>query len=189
MKKAKYFCPKCKSAQYLEYSPIMSRTLQCHKCGAEFVAAPSRPKRKVSRKERFQRALAACNDCGKDMSIRAEKCPNCGAPAPNARSAQRIKWHENAAAALLAAAIPVVIGLGFVHVITGSSLSVPRIVRKSSFGYSETIIDIGKITGMPWVFAKSKYPIGCRVLQDKGHIESDEAFERRIERKFAQLSR
>ncbi|MHC4753396.1 MAG: hypothetical protein ACYTFW_26475 [Planctomycetota bacterium] len=78
------------------------------------------------------------------------------------------------------AAILIVIGFGFVHVINGSSLPHPRIVHKDSFGYSETFINIDKITGMPWVFARSKYPIGCRILQKKGHIESDEARERRI---------
>ncbi len=91
------------------------------------------------------------------------------------------------AALLLIAAGVIVAGLGFVHVITGSNLASSRIVRKGTFAYSETFINIDKITGMPWVFAKSKYPIGCRVLQEKGHIETDEAFQRRIKRQFAQL--
>jgi hypothetical protein len=82
------------------------------------------------------------------------------------------------------AAILIVIGFGFVHVITGSSLSTPRVVRKDSFGYGETFVHIDKITGMPWVFAKSKYPIGCRVLQERGHIESDEAFKQRVKTNY-----
>ncbi len=81
---------------------------------------------------------------------------------------------------LLVAAILIVAGFGFIHVINGSSLSVPYVVNKNSFGYSETFINIDKITGMPWVFAKLKYPIGCKVLQDRGHIESNEAFELRV---------
>jgi len=80
----------------------------------------------------------------------------------------------------LVAAILIVAGFGFIHVINGSSLSVPYVVNKNSFGYSETFINIDKITGMPWVFAKLKYPIGCKVLQDRGHIESNEAFELRV---------
>ena len=90
---------------------------------------------------------------------------------------------------MLIAATVVIVGLGFVHVISGSNLPSHPIVLKDSFGYSETFINIDKITGMPWVFAKAKYPIGCKVLQDKGHIETDEAFEQRINRQFASLHR
>jgi hypothetical protein len=91
------------------------------------------------------------------------------------------------AALFLLAATLTTASFGFVHVITGTNLESTRIVRKGSFGYSETLINIDKITGMPWVFAKSKYPIGCKVLQEKGHIETEEAFQRRIKRQFAQL--
>jgi hypothetical protein len=90
---------------------------------------------------------------------------------------------------LLIAATSIVVGFGFVHVITGSNLSAPHIVCKSSFGYSETFIKIDRITGMPWIFAKLRYPVGCRILQETGHIESDEAFESRINREFVQLNR
>ncbi len=184
MKKVKCRCPTCKSTQYVEYSPIMSRTPQCRKCGAKFAMAPSRPNGEVNRKEGVQRSLVPCNDCGRDISSRATRCPNCGAPTRHTRIKQQKTWHQVATVTLLVAAILIVIGFGFVHVITGSSLSTPRVVRKDSFGYGETFVHIDKITGMPWVFAKSKYPIGCRVLQDKGHIESDEAFERRIKRSY-----
>ena len=33
---------------------------------------------------------------------------------------------------------------------------------------------------MPWIAAKSKYPLGCSVLQRKHYIESDEEFEKRV---------
>ena len=78
----------------------------------------------------------------------------------------------------------IVAGFGFVHVINGSSLSVPHFILKGSFGYKETFVNIDKITGMPWIFAKLKYPIGCKVLQDNGHIESDEAFELRVKSNY-----
>jgi len=89
-----------------------------------------------------------------------------------------------AAVVLLVATMIIVAGFGFLHVINGSSLSVPHVVLKSSFGYSDTFINIDKITGMPWVFAKLKYPIGCKVLQDSKYIESDEAFELRVKGKY-----
>ena len=95
-----------------------------------------------------------------------------------------MKWPKLTAAVLLiAVAIMIVVGFGFIHVINGSSLSVPHVVLKGSFGYSDTFINIDKITGMPWVFAQLKYPIGCKVLQDSRYIESDEAFELRVKGK------
>jgi len=184
MKKAKYRCPMCKSTQHVEYSPIMSRILKCRKCGAKFIAAPSKPEGKTNGTEIFQKSLVPCEDCDKDISSRADRCPNCGAPTANTQTKQQKKWCGKIAVTLLLAATLIVIGFGFVHVITGSSLSLPRMVRKDSFGYSETFINIDKITGMPWVFAKSKYPIGCRVLQDKGHIESNQARERRVSENY-----
>ena len=176
MKKVKYRCPTCKATQNVEYSPIMSRTLRCHKCGARFVVGPAKPKNDVHWKGGFQRSLVPCEDCCKDISSRAERCPHCGAPTPNTKIKQRKRWREAAVVALLAAGITVFIGFGFIHIITGSNLSYPDVVRKDAFGYSETFISIDKITGMPWLFARSRHPIGCKVLQDKGYIESNESF-------------
>lgn len=78
----------------------------------------------------------------------------------------------------------IVAGFGYIHVINGSSLSAPHVVVKSTFGYSETFVNIDKITGMPWIFAKLKYPIGCKILQDSGYIESNEAFELRVKANY-----
>ncbi|UCE49898.1 MAG: hypothetical protein JSW47_07035 [Phycisphaerales bacterium] len=197
MKKVKCECPACNTVQLVEYSPIISGTMQCKKCTAEFQAVPTKSKNQVDRTQGIQKPFVICKDCGREISSKAERCPSCGAPTAARRAKQQIrqqmkrreKWVKLCAAVLLVAATVVIIGLGFVHVISGSNLPSRRIVRKGSFGYSETFINIDKITGMPWVFAKSKYPIGCKVLQEKGHIESDEVFERRIKRQFAQLHR
>jgi hypothetical protein len=121
-----------------------------------------------------------CEDCCKDISSRAERCPHCGAPTPNTKVKQRKKWRDAAAVALVAATITVFIGFGFIHIINGSNLSYPEVVKKDSFGYSETFINIDKITGMPWLFARSRHPIGCKVLQKKGYIESNESFLQRV---------
>lgn len=180
MKKVKYRCPTCKATQNVEYSPIMSRTLRCHKCGARFVVGPSKSKNDVDWKGGFQRSLVPCEDCCRDISSRAERCPHCGAPTPNTKIKQQNKWRQAGIVLLLAAAIPVFIGFGFIHIITGSNLSTPDVVKKDSFGYSETFINIDKITGMPWLFARSRHPIGCKVLQEKGYIESNESFLQRV---------
>jgi hypothetical protein len=97
---------------------------------------------------------------------------------------RRRKLPAKAAVMLLWIAILIVVGFGFIHVIDGANLSVPHVVLKSSFGYRETFINVDKITGIPWIFAKIKYPIGCKVLQDNGHIESDEAYAQRIKANY-----
>jgi hypothetical protein len=210
MKKVKYRCPACKTVQWVEYSPILSRTLQCQKCEAKFNAAYSKPNGAASQKkcapQPHRIPMRVYRDCVLRIAhvvlrIAYRVLHTAVAVFRNTHHASREPALSEAegtnderrtricAALLLIAATLIVVGLGFMHVITGSNLSAPHIVCKSSFGYSETFINIDRITGMPWVFAKSRYPVGCRVLQETGHIESDEAFESRIKREFAQLNR
>ena len=73
---------------------------------------------------------------------------------------------------------------GKVHIISGGSLDSPRIVKKESFGFSETFIKIDTITGMPWISARSRYPVSCAVLERERLIESDEEFRGRRDRKM-----
>lgn len=73
---------------------------------------------------------------------------------------------------------------GNVHVISGGSLDSPRIVRKESFGFSETFIKIDSITGMPWISARSRHPLSCAVLERERLIESDEEFRGRRDKKM-----
>ncbi len=77
-------------------------------------------------------------------------------------------------------AVLVVLFFGNFHVVSGKSGT--TIVRRESFGYSEAFINVDAITSMPWMAAKARYPLGCRVLQREGIIESDEAFRARVER-------
>lgn len=195
-KKVKCRCPACQSVQWLRYSPVMAGTMQCKKCTAKFQPIPAKRKTRTNHMDGIQKPFVLCKDCGRDISRRAVRCPGCGAPTAKTQidheirrhAIRRKKWRGMICAALfLLAATLTTASFGFVHVITGTNLASTRIVRKGSFGYSETLINIDKITGMPWVFAKSKYPIGCKVLQEKGHIETEEAFQRRIKRQFAQL--
>ena len=173
--KIKCHCPRCKKVQYLEYL-LISKTLKCKKCGARFVPIPPRPESEEIIQGGQKRLPIPRNN----LSGSAGSYEYYGAPMLTTRFTQRRIWPKIAAVMLLAAVIVIVIGFGFIHVINGSSLSVPHVINKASFGYSETFINIDKITGMPWIFAKVKYPIGCRILQDRGHIESDEAFQRRV---------
>jgi tetratricopeptide (TPR) repeat protein len=74
------------------------------------------------------------------------------------------------------------VGLGFVHIITGveSPFRLPvDIVRRKSFGYRETFVNARAIAALPYTAAKLKYPLGCEVLQRRGYLPSGHRFEAR----------
>lgn len=77
-----------------------------------------------------------------------------------------------------------VFGIARFHMIVGGDLSVPVIVKKQSLGFSETLIDMDKVVGMPRIFAYAQFPIGVKVLQQEGMIETEEEFDARIEREY-----
>jgi hypothetical protein len=132
-------------------------------------------------------ALKQCEECGNTVSNQAERCPHCGIPIKyvNTKTEKQKKWYERSSITLCFAAFIILLGLGFVHIITGitSPLGLPfDIALKDSFGYSETFVNANKITGMPWIAAQSRYPLGCNVLQRKRYIESDAEFKERTKR-------
>jgi len=55
-----------------------------------------------------------------------------------------------------------------------------NLIPKIHFSFSETFVSLDAITGMPFVKAKEKYPLGVKALQREGILETDEAFEARI---------
>ncbi len=81
---------------------------------------------------------------------------------------------------LCVAAALVVIGLGFIHVITGvtSPYELPfDIVQKDGFGYRETLVNAQRIQALPYRVALRKYPLGVRVLQKTGYMPGGPEFE------------
>lgn len=81
---------------------------------------------------------------------------------------------------LCVAAGLVVVGLGFLHVITGvtSSYQLPfDILRKDSFGYRETLVKAKRIQALPYAAAMHRYPLGVRALQKGGYLPSGLEFE------------
>lgn len=128
-------------------------------------------------------SLIECQECGKEISDKAESCPHCGAPPEVYRGLTRKKWHEKTSVTLAVAAVAIVTALGFIHVITGvvSPYNLPfDIVPKEAFGFRETFINARTILKMPYNLAKQKYPIGCRVLQDLGYMEPEESIQKRM---------
>ena len=121
--------------------------------------------------------LKKCQECDNMVSNQAKKCPHCGA--------MQKKWYERSSITLCIAVFLILIGFGFVHIITGisSPLGLPfDIALKDSFGYSETFVNADKVTGMPWIAAKTRYPLACKVLQQKHYIESNDEFKERVQK-------
>ena len=107
-----------------------------------------------------------------DLSPVNPSCPHCGAPQNTSvpGSPKRKQWTLLLTIPLLLAVV-----VGSVHFVTGSSVGF-HVVRRESFSFSEFFVNVDSITGMPWVAARSRFPLGCRVLQREGVIESNEGF-------------
>lgn len=123
----------------------------------------------------------------------ANVCPHCGAPlkghvlseAEGATGKKHKKWHERTSVTLCVASGLGVIALGFVHIITGivSPYGLPfDIVRKDAFGYRETFVNARKISALPYLLARKKYPLGCEALQRGDYMPSGNTFETRTRR-------
>ena len=132
-------------------------------------------------------ALRKNKESKRQVSKKAETCPHCGAPIKSNIVERRKKWHERTSVTLCIAAGLIIVGFGFIHVITGvvSPYDLPfDIVLKESFGYRETFINAEKIISLPYSAARVKYPIGCKALQSRNYIESGSIFETRMTRQL-----
>lgn len=119
-----------------------------------------------------------CPYCAeKDLQPEAMICKHCG---KNLSGKIETIWYENTKVTLAILAGIIIIALGFTHIVRSSKFSYPQICMKSTFGYSETFINIDEITGMPIFAAKMKYPLSIKALQDNDYLESDESFQQRI---------
>ena len=134
-------------------------------------------------------ALIKCKECKEQVSDKAKACPQCGVPIHDGMTSKSRKWHERTSVTLCVAVGLIIVGFGFIHVITGivSPYDLPfDIVLKESFGYRETFINAKKIVALPYSIAKVKYPISCKVLQGRNYIESGGIFETRMTRQLQQ---
>jgi len=117
------------------------------------------------------------------MSDATENCPHCGARTKSRQDTRPKKWHERTSVTLCVAAGLVVVGLGFIHIVTGvtSSYQLPfDILLKDSFGYRETLVNARRIQALPYAAALHKYPLGVRVLQKRGYVPAGLGFEARM---------
>jgi tetratricopeptide (TPR) repeat protein len=132
-------------------------------------------------------ALIKCKGCNGQVSDKAKACPHCGVPLKGGTAKKPKKWHERTSVTLCVAAGLIIVGFGFIHIITGvvSPYELPfDIVLKESFGYRETFINAEKIIALPYTAAKIKYPISYKALQGRNYIESGSVFETRMTRQL-----
>ena len=61
-----------------------------------------------------------------------------------------------------------------------------QIVRKDSPGFSDTIVNLDEIFGMPRIVVASKHPGVKRQMEELGWIKTDEAVAEEAKRKFRQ---
>jgi len=131
-------------------------------------------------------------ECNGKVGSKAEACPHCGAPVTGRTAKKPKKWHERTSVTLCVAAGLIIVGFGFIHIITGvaSPFDMPfDIVRKETFGYRETFINARKIISLPYTAAKIKYPLSCKALQSRNYIESGSVFEARMTRHLTENMR
>lgn len=116
----------------------------------------------------------------------ANKCPHCGAPLEESNVKKQKKWYDRTSVTLGVAVGFIVIGFGYIHVITGvvSPYQLPfDVVLKESFGYRETFVNAEKIKLLPYSAAQKKYPIGCRALQRSNYMDFGDAYEAKMTRR------
>jgi len=77
--------------------------------------------------------------------------------------------------------IAFIIFMGNYHIITGSKSGM-SIIKRDTFSFSDFLIPMDKITSMPYLAAKSQYPVGVKALQREGIIEGHNAFVGRVKR-------
>lgn len=126
------------------------------------------------------------NKAGKKVVRGMKKCPHCGASLEDPNIPKRKRWYDKTSVTLCVAFGLIVVGFGFIHVITGvvSPFQLPfDVVLKASFGYRETFVNAEKIKSLPYSVAKSKYPLGCKALQRNNYLEHGDAFEATMTRR------
>lgn len=142
----------------------------------------------IDKLEQTQDKMKNCPFCGEEILSIAKLCKHCksdlAAETKNNTSPKAFlevpatETKVSPQFVLFMIIFAFIIFFGNYHIVTGSKINLDIIARES-FGLSEIFINIDTITGMPWIAAKSKFPLSCRVLAREGFIETDKAFKQR----------
>ena len=197
-------CPHCD--QELEIpTEMQGQTIQCPTCN-EDIELPSpepasplgksrtasqqtRPKKRVvTRRRESISPTKPCPYCGEAILRSAQKCKHCG-EFLNASAKTHAKSKSGAQGKVVASIVIFVVIIGFLgnfHFVKGSSVIGFKLVSRSSFGFSEMVVDVDKITSMPLIAAQSRFPLGVAACQRAGIIETRRQFEHRTRQEFEQ---
>jgi hypothetical protein len=110
-----------------------------------------------------------CKKCNRQITDGSEKCPHCGASLDSRKVKKQKKWHERTSVTLCVAAILIIVGLGFIHIITGvvSPYHLPfDIALKKYFGYRETFIDAERLHQFHTWRLKLNIPSDAKYFKD-----------------------
>lgn len=88
-------------------------------------------------------------------------------------------WKKQAIVACCLAGLFAVYVLGTNHIVQSEKGT--ALVRKVHFTFSETFVSLDAIIGQPLIVVKAAHPLAVKALQRDGYIETDEAFQKRIE--------
>lgn len=193
-------CPVCENP-----IPLDTDRRTCDLCGVSWVPLISGRVR-IEETLRVNEDQLVCAHCGSVIeNYKAMHCVRCGqdfltgglpqAPSVDAAASPGRGSNSEQSGGTLRQPIPiwgVIAGAVFVvamllgryHVVQGAGLIGVTLVPKVHFTWSETFVSVDAITGMPYIMAKSKYPLAVQALQRDGIIETEEEFEERNRREF-----
>ncbi len=147
----------------------------CQKCGADLADT-----------QEHQSSTRPCPYCGESILYSAQKCKHCGEflnKSAMSRSTPK-SGSQGKIAVTIVLVVAIIIVLGNFHLVKGASIIGFRLVSRLSFGFSEMVVDVDKITSMPLIAAQSRYPLGVKACQRAGFIETDEQFKKRSRKEF-----
>ena len=188
-------CPYCSVDLQIKRKEVELGRYECPECGNEnqiteairmqynTKRAKEEQKRLAKQEERERRETERSRILKEEMERRQEEIEQKQKDRQET-ARQPMVYIKKMAVIIIFLIVLAVIFFGNVHIIGGRNLELPRIVMKESFGFSETFIKIETITSMPWIAAKSRYPLSCAVLQREHLIESDKEMDERIQKEM-----
>jgi hypothetical protein len=144
-------------------------------------------------------AVETC-DCGFDLfsnkqtdasiANKFKRCPHCGDINNTiddvvCKSCGKSLWTKQSYVSfrMIAFVVLLVSGIfatGKLHLVIGGNIGI-RVLPKIAFSFSETVINLDVIGGLPYIVAISKYPLSVRALERSGIVESLEERQRKVQ--------
>jgi predicted RNA-binding Zn-ribbon protein involved in translation (DUF1610 family) len=80
-----FHCPHC-AEEIKAYTDMIGKIGECPGCGSDITIPYPNRKRNPEKSQPENRKLTICKTCGKQISVNAAACPECGEPNPEAQS-------------------------------------------------------------------------------------------------------